>query len=164
MLPPAWIGYPPPSRGGRHRTALPCAGGEPQRPPPIGESVIETRQLAAAAAWLADQKKGEDIRVYDVGEQVNFADYFVVITGTSRPHVRAMYDEIHYRLKLAGRTHSRAEGVELGWWVLADFGDVVVHILQPEAREFYALDDLYGDCEQMDWAQEELPPLPAERV
>ncbi|HRV81656.1 MAG TPA: RsfS/YbeB/iojap family protein, partial [Planctomycetota bacterium] len=63
-----------------------------------------------------------------------------------------------------GRTHARAEGVELGWWILCDFGDVVVHILQPEAREFYSLDDLYGDCPKVDWAAEELPTLPPERV
>jgi len=132
--------------------------------PPHRSTVIEPRQLAAAAAWIADQKKGEDICVYDVREQVKFADYFVVITGTSRPHVRAMYDDIHYRLKAAGRTHARAEGVELGWWILCDFGDVVVHILQPEAREFYSLDDLYGDCPKVDWAAEELPTLPPERV
>ncbi|MEZ6020571.1 MAG: ribosome silencing factor [Planctomycetota bacterium] len=125
---------------------------------------IESRQLAAAAAWLADQKKGEDIRVYDVRDQVKFADYFVVVTGNSRPHVRAMYDDLHYRLKAAGRSHARAEGVELGWWVLLDFGDVVVHILQPEARVFYNLDDLYGDCEELEWTTEELPALPAERV
>jgi len=156
--------------------ALCCALGAPARPlaeafcsalgqaPAARRIIIETRQLAAACAWLADQKKGEDIRVFDVSDQVNFADYFVVVTGTSRPHVRAMYDEIHFRLKLAGRTHARAEGVELGWWVLLDFGDVVVHVLQPEAREFYALDDLYGDCGLLDWTAEELPELPAERV
>ena len=87
-----------------------------------------------------------------------------MITGTSRPHVRAMYDDIHYRLKAAGQTHARAEGVDLGWWVLADFGDVVVHILQPEAREFYGLDDLYGECTQLDLTKEEVPTLPAEKV
>ena len=87
-----------------------------------------------------------------------------MVTGTSRPHVRAMYDEVHYRLKAAGRSHARAEGVDLGWWILTDFGDVVVHILQPEAREFYGLDDLYGDCDLVDWSTEDLPPLPAEKV
>ncbi len=105
-----------------------------------------------------------DIKVYDVSEQIKFADYFVVITGTSRPHVRAMYDDIHYRLKAAGETHARAEGAELGWWVLADFGDVVVHVLQPEAREFYGLDELYAECEKVDWENVEFPELPAEKV
>ncbi len=132
--------------------------------PPSGDTVIESRQLAAAAAFLADQKKGVDIKVYDVSEQIKFADYFVVITGTSRPHVRAMYDDIHYRLKAAGETHARAEGAELGWWVLADFGDVVVHVLQPEAREFYGLDELYAECEKVDWENVEFPELPAEKV
>ncbi|MFT5058530.1 MAG: ribosome-associated protein [Planctomycetota bacterium] len=75
-----------------------------------------------------------------------------------------MYDDIHYRLKAAGEIHARAEGAELGWWVLADFGDVVVHVLQPEAREFYALDELYAECDKVDWEKVEFPELPAEKV
>ena len=88
------------------------------------------------------------------------ADYFLVITGTSRPHVKALYNELHVRLKAAGETHSRAEGADLGWWVLLDYLDVVVHIQQPEAREYYELDRLYGECQELDWKQVELPALP----
>jgi len=88
------------------------------------------------------------------------ADYFVVISGTSRPHVKALYNELHVRLKAAGEQHSRAEGTALGWWVLMDFGDVVVHLLQPEAREYYALDNLYQDCPVLDWTAVTLPGLP----
>ncbi|MFT5199789.1 MAG: ribosome-associated protein, partial [Planctomycetota bacterium] len=133
-------------------------------PPPSGDIVIESRQLAAAAAYIADQKKGVDITVYDVSDQIKFADYFVVITGTSRPHVRAMYDSVHYRLKAAEETHARAEGVELGWWVLADFGDVIVHVLQPEARDFYGLDELYAECPKVDWEKVDLPEIPEEKI
>ena len=120
---------------------------------------MESKKLAAAAARIADAKKGEDVRVYDVSEQIKIADFFVVVTGTSRPHVKAIHNELHVLLKELGERHARAEGTELGWWVLLDFGDVVVHILQPEAREYYDLDTLYKECEELDWAAVALPEL-----
>jgi ribosomal silencing factor RsfS len=61
------------------------------------------------------------------------------------------------RLKALGETHTRSEGSDLGWWVLLDFGDVVVHVLQPEARDYYGLDELYADCPSFDWTAEPLP-------
>lgn len=102
-------------------------------------------------------KKAEDIRVYDVSDHIKVADYFVLVSGLSRPHVRAINDELHVRLKALGEKHSRAEGADLGWWVLLDYIDVVVHILQPEAREYYGLDTLYAECRQLDWQAVELP-------
>jgi ribosome-associated protein len=111
---------------------------------------IEALELAAAAARLADQKKGAEIRVLQP-EDNTVSDYVVLITGHSRPQVRAIFNEIHVRLKTLGETHGRAEGVDLGWWVLMDYGTVVVHILQPEAREYYDLDGLYGDAQEIDW-------------
>ena len=92
-----------------------------------------------------------------MSEHIKVADYFVLVSGTSRPHVRAIQDEIHVRLKALGERHAPAEGAELGWWVLMDYGDVVVHVLQPEAREYYALDPLYGECPQLDWATVPVP-------
>jgi ribosome-associated protein len=121
---------------------------------------MDSKQLAAAAAHLADEKKGQDIRVYDVGEQIKVADWFVVVSAPSRPHVKAITQELHVRLKAVGEHHARPEGADTGWWVLLDYGDVVVHVLQPEAREFYELDQLYGECPQLDWQDVDLPPLP----
>jgi ribosome silencing factor RsfS/YbeB/iojap len=88
------------------------------------------------------------------------ADYVVVATGLSRPQVVAMYEEIHARMKAAGVRHSRAEGVDLGWWVLLDFGDVVVHLMQPEARDYYDLDGLYREAGEVAWREVKLPALP----
>lgn len=84
----------------------------------------------------------------------------MIVTGLSRPQVKAIYNEIHTRLKAAGETHGRAEGYDLGWWVLMDYGSVVVHIMQPEAREYYDLEALYGEAPQLDWRSIELPELP----
>lgn len=84
----------------------------------------------------------------------------MVASGTSRAHVKAMYDELHVRLKAAGEQHTRPEGTELGWWIVLDYGDVVVHLLQPEAREFYDIERLYGDCPRFDWTSEPEVELP----
>lgn len=93
----------------------------------------------------------------EVADQLKVADYFVVVSGNSRAHVKALYNEIHVRLKSAGMTHQRPEGAELGWWIVLDYGDVVVHLLQPEAREYYDIERLYVDCPELDWRSE--PPV-----
>jgi ribosomal silencing factor RsfS len=78
--------------------------------------------------------------------------------------VKALYEEIHGRLKRAGEKHSRAEGIELGWWVLLDFGDVVVHVMQPEARNYYDLDGLYREAREIDWKKIDVPALPERKA
>ena len=98
-----------------------------------------------------------------MSDHIKVADWFVVMTGTSRPHVKALYNEIHTRLKAAGERHAKTEGLDLGWWVLVDYSDVVVHVLQPEAREYYALDHLYQECPELDWASVEVAALPGAR-
>jgi ribosome-associated protein len=100
-----------------------------------------------------------DIRVYNVEDQIKVADYFVVASATARPHVKALYNELHVRLKAAGELHAKAEGLDMNWWVLLDYLDVVIHIQQSEAREYYGLDELYGDCPQLDWQSEGLPEV-----
>jgi ribosome-associated protein len=121
---------------------------------------IESLDIATAAAALADQKKGLDIRVLDVREHLKVADYFVIITGASRPQIRAIQQEIHVRLKAAGVHHGREEGGDLGWWVLMDYGDVIVHVMQPEARDYYDLDSLYQEAPEVAWRELPVPELP----
>ena len=97
-----------------------------------------------------------------VEERLKVADYFVLATGQNRNHVRAIQDEIHVRLKRLGERHRPIEGSELSWWVVLDFTDVVVHLLQPEARAYYGIESLYADCERVDWRKVALPELPDE--
>lgn len=141
------------------------AGLPPDTPHSIlGDSIIDAKQLAVAAARIADEKKGETIQVIEVGDQLKVADFFVIVSGTSRAHVKALYNELHVRLKAGGHQHLRPEGVELGWWVVLDYGDVVVHVLQPEARVYYDIERLYADCPRVDVDAEpafELPEAPA---
>jgi ribosome-associated protein len=107
---------------------------------------------------LADQKKGAGIRVLRLPSS-SISDYVVLATGLSRPQVRAIFNEIHVKLKALGESHGRAEGVDLGWWVLMDYGTVIVHVMQPEAREYYDLDGLYAEAEEIAWSAVPLPGL-----
>ncbi|MDP6410157.1 MAG: ribosome silencing factor [Planctomycetota bacterium] len=123
---------------------------------------MEPKQLAAAAAKHAWLKKGEHIRIFEVTDLLRIADYFVLVTGLNRPHVKAIHQELHMSLKAAGEVCAKAEGADLGWWVLMDYVDVVVHVLQPQARAYYDLDNLYGECPELDWQALETPGLPEE--
>jgi ribosome-associated protein len=76
------------------------------------------------------------------------ADYFVICTATSSVNARAIADEVRKRLKeQAGRSPIGLEGREEGWWVLLDFGDVIVHIFQSDARQYYAIDETWADAQ-----------------
>ncbi|MEM7309082.1 MAG: ribosome silencing factor [Planctomycetota bacterium] len=135
------------------------AGQVAHAPDAQGERPIDAKQLAATVAHLLDEKKALDIQVIDVGERLKVADYFVVCTGQNRTHVRALYNELHVRLKAAGEQHLPVQGNDLGWWVVVDYTDVVVHILQPDAREFYDIERLYDECDRLDWASLEPPAI-----
>ena len=119
--------------------------------PPEGERTIDAKDLALAIAETLDAKKAEDVQIIDVGERLKVADFFVVCTGLSRAHVRGLYDEVHVRMKALGERHTPVQGADLGWWIVVDYSDVVVHILQPDAREYYDIDRLYDDCPRLGW-------------
>lgn len=122
---------------------------------------IDSKTLAATIAAIADEKKALDIVVIDVSERLRVADWFVLITGQNRTHVRSLTNELHVRLKAMGSFHRPTEGSDLAWWVVLDYGDVVVHLLQKDAREFYDLDQFYGDAARLDWrAVEPAHPAP----
>ena len=87
----------------------------------------------------------------EVGEITPIADVFVIATGTSRPHVQTLAERIEERLKEAGRPPLRDEGVEEGDWALLDYGDVVVHLFQPAARDYYRLERLWRDAPEIEW-------------
>jgi len=98
----------------------------------------------------ADSKKARDIVALRVDEQTTLADYFVVMTGTSSTHIRALSDEIEKKLKDGyGLYAHHVEGVTSNW-ILMDYTSVVVNIFLSEARELYALERLWGDAKKAD--------------
>lgn len=104
-------------------------------------------------AQIADDKKGSDIKVLAMGELFPMADHFVLATGANRKHIQTIAEEISKALKNQNRLCLSMEGYDQGWWVLIDYGDVVVHIFAQDARDYYDLENLWGDAEELDWQE-----------
>lgn len=96
--------------------------------------------------------KGQDIQVLDVRKVTDFTDFMVIVSGTSNRHVISMADKVRESMRGFGRRAVGSEGEDTGDWVLIDFGDVVVHIMRPQTRDFYNLEKLWGDGEKADVA------------
>lgn len=103
------------------------------------------RLIADAAAKILDGKKGIDVAVLEVGTQTILADYFVLCTGTSNTHVRALADELEFKLREDMEVEpNHIEGAEGNVWTLLDYGSVVVHIFTSQGRDFYKLERLWS--------------------
>ncbi|MCD7769436.1 MAG: ribosome silencing factor [Oscillospiraceae bacterium] len=111
---------------------------------------FEAAKLAVQA--LAD-KQASDIRLLKTTELTVLADYFLICTANSTPHVRTLYDEVDRRLSEAGMPPVRREGYRNSNWLLLDFGCLIVHIFQKETREFYNLERLWSDAQEIDIAE-----------
>ncbi len=91
----------------------------------------------------AESKKATDVRVLDLSGVTSFADYFVICTGANARNVQAISDEVALRLKQYGELPINIEGYNQAEWVLVDYGDFLVHIFSPKAREYYDLERLW---------------------
>ena len=110
-------------------------------------------QILALAVRTADDKKARDITAMRVYEQTTLADYFVVMTGTSTTHIRALCDEIEFKLKNdMGVYAHHIEGVTSSW-ILMDYTSGVINIFLSDARELYALERLWSDSQSVDLSQ-----------
>lgn len=99
-----------------------------------------------------DAKKGIDILALDVSSTIVVTDVFIIVTGTSRPHISTLIEETEMALKAAGRRPLRREGVDDGKWALLDFGDLVIHVFDEETREYYDLARLWSDAPRLEVA------------
>lgn len=105
---------------------------------------------AVMAAKAISSKKGLDIQVIEISDISVLADYMVIATGTSSTHVKALADEVEYKLDEAGVSVSHIEGYRSNSWILLDYVDVIVNVFSDEAREFYDLDRLWQDGKPVD--------------
>jgi ribosome-associated protein len=119
-----------------------------------------TATQTATPTWLlavraAEAKQAADIVVLDLTGITAFADYFVICTGGNQKQVQAISDEVGLQLKhLAGELPTNIEGYSQAEWVLADYGDLLVHIFSPTAREYYGLQRLWRGAKQLEIAPE----------
>ncbi len=107
-------------------------------------------ELAREIVKVLDNKKGTDIKLIEITEHSIVADYFVIVTGTSNTHVKALADEVEYELKENnGVEPHHIEGRATGW-ILLDYSSVLVHVFTGESREYYNLERLWQDAKAID--------------
>ena len=102
--------------------------------------------LARQAAELASELKAADIVVLDMRGVTDMTDFFVIVSGMSDTHVRAIAQHVQAGLKTAGVSTNQTEGLTQGRWALLDYMDCVVHVFHPTLRQFYQLERLWGDA------------------
>lgn len=100
--------------------------------------------LLELALDALDDLKGVDVHVLDVSELTSITDRMIIVSGTSTRHVKALADNVAIRAKQAGNPPLGVEGEQTAEWVLIDLGDVIVHVMLPDTREFYALEKLWS--------------------
>ena len=100
--------------------------------------------LVTSAQELLESKKGEDIVLLDVRKKSGIADYFLLVSGTSAPHVRALADEVQFTLKHEGFQCLHRSGTSDSGWIVVDYADVIIHVLSVQARKYYSIEDLWA--------------------
>jgi len=108
------------------------------------------QEILKIAVKTLDDKKGHDLKVIKIADVSAIANYFVIATGTSSTQVKTLADEVEVKLKEAGTTPTRTEGYRGADWIVLDYIDVVIHIFYKETREFYDLERLWQDGEEID--------------
>jgi len=125
-------------------------------PSPAGR--LEGTLKALRVVEAARDRKARDVVALDVRELASFADLFVLATGTSDRHVRAIAESIEAALLGRGERPLGIEGAEEGRWILMDLGDVIVHVFQAEVRAHYDLERLWSDAPLLELPPEEPEP------
>ena len=106
-------------------------------------------ELAHAIFDVMDAKKAGDIKVLRVHDQTVITDYFIICTGRSSTQVKSLGGEVEFKIGERGVDPSHYEGRDNGNWVVLDYSSVILHIFGQESREFYKLEKLYGDAEEI---------------
>jgi ribosome-associated protein len=111
---------------------------------------MTSEQMVRLAATALDSKKGHGIKALRTGDLTTLADYFVICTGSSNTQIKALSDAVEKALSEAGEQPHHVEGHRSGTWVLMDYSCVIVHIFTEETRQFYDLERLWRDAEEVD--------------
>ena len=107
---------------------------------------LTPEEMVAAIADLAADRKALEIVQLDLRGMIGYADYFLICSGRTDRQTRAIHDAIHEGLKARGVLPRRVEGLSEARWILMDYLDVVVHVFTPETREYYRLEQLWGEA------------------
>jgi ribosome-associated protein len=111
---------------------------------------MDSKKLALLCRKMAENKKAENAVILDVRQLSSVTDYFVIVSGTSEPHLRAIADEVTEKLRAEHNLRPRAvDGDGRAAWQVLDYFDVIVHIMRTDARERYDLEGLWGDAPRL---------------
>ena len=108
-------------------------------------------ERAALSAQVGEDNKAKDIVVLDLRGVTPLYDFFVLATGTGRRQIHSLAEEIDATMRRQGDQRLSIEGYEASKWVVQDYGDVVVHVFNPDTRLYYSLEDLWADAPRVDW-------------
>lgn len=106
---------------------------------------MEAKAIVDKIVEALEDKKAKDINIIDIKDISTLADFFVVCNGTSTTHIKALADEVEFKLSEKGKSFLHKEGYDTARWILLDYGDVIVHIFHEEDRSFYNLERLWRD-------------------
>ena len=109
-------------------------------------SIMHGFDTALRARTALQDKKGLDILLLDVRGLSAVTDYMLLVTGSSAPHLKALFDDVQHVLKTGGVSCYRRAGKPEGGWLVLDYVDVIIHILSPDARAYYAIEELWPDA------------------
>ena len=118
---------------------------------PTAHSLPPAEYRAFLCARVADENKARDVVVLDMRKLTPLYDFFVIATGVGRRQLHALAEEIDAALHAEGDERLAIEGYEAGKWIMQDYGDIVVHVFDPESREYYDLEHLWADAPRLDW-------------
>jgi len=124
-------------------------------PPTIEQTEHPGLRRALTAARVAAENRGRDIVILDLRELTCIFDFFVLVSGTSRRQLHAISEEIDHVLEgQLGDRRMGIEGYEESRWILLDYGDVVIHMFEPETRAYYAIEELWGQAKRVPFESE----------
>ena len=112
-------------------------------------TLLDSRSLAEAAFDIADEMQASNIVLLDVRQACDYADYTVIMTAESTRQLRALVEDVQDGMKAAGAMIHHVEGSHTSGWVLMDYGDVLVHLMGPEERDFYGLETVWAMSRQI---------------
>ena len=107
---------------------------------------MTSMEIALACKASLEDTKGRDILILDLRDLSNVTDFFVIVSGSSQPHLRALQENVHARLKEKGVMSYRRSSDSDGAWMCLDYVDVVIHIMSEEARAYYNLEGLWAEA------------------
>ena len=116
---------------------------------PVTSSTLSALEAAQRAAQIAIDNKAQDVVLLDLRGITDMTDFFLIASGTSDTHVRSVGEHLMAAMKKEGWPAHHVEGLEKGRWVLLDFVDIVAHVFHPTLRNFYQLERLWADAEQI---------------